>query len=455
MSDYREEAEEVPQKVSQWRMLMFYIPLAIQALSQSLTYPLVASIVSHGHLGSDELAAFSQGQSLLSLMGAIGMGLITTGMVFARTKSGMANYGRLVMRIAAVVGALQFIACMPPFNNFFFSRILGLNDELAEIARWTTFLGIPLQFAFFLRNKHVVQLYNEKRSDLANIATLMRILVTACLSPIFVRLGMTGFFWGSVALTLPVFGEAYLSKLFAKPYIDALTDDSGEIAPVGKQLRFTIPLSFGGILMSLSAFMVAVFISRAESSETSLAIHYIIMGVINPLGFAAIRMQSVVIAFPPAIYGKRRVAAFAVCAGLLLSSCSIFMQIPQVAQWYFGKVQNLPPEHVALAQNAMLLIGLLPLVQSLRGHAEGLAAIKRRPNAILAGQAVYLATMVLVLFVLLSTEALPGYLMGAAAIHLAAFMALVTVRAGLVWGEFEDSYGNPAERVPDANTSSK
>ena len=434
---------------------MFYIPLAIQALSQSLTYPLVASIVSHGHLGSDELAAFSQGQSLLSLMGAIGMGLITTGMVFARTKSGMANYGRLVMRIAAVVGVLQFIACMPPFNNFFFSRILGLNDELAEIARWATFLGIPLQFAFFLRNKHVVQLYNEKRSDLANIATLMRILVTACLSPIFVRLGMTGFFWGSVALTLPVFGEACLSKLFAKPYMDALTDDSGEIASVGKQLRFTIPLSFGGILMSLSAFMVAVFISRAESPETSLAIHYIIMGVINPLGFAAIRMQSVVIAFPPAIYGKRRVATFAVCAGLLLSSCSIFMQIPQVAQWYFGNVQNLPPEHVALAQNAMLLIGLLPLVQSLRGHAEGLAAIKRRPNAILAGQAVYLATMVLALFVLLSTGALPGYLMGAAAIHLAAFMALVTVRAGLVWGEFEDSYGNPAERVPEANTNSK
>lgn len=434
---------------------MFYMPLAIQALSQSLTYPLVASIVSHGHLGSDELAAFSQGQSLLSLMGAIGMGLITTGMVFARTKSGMANYGRLVMRIAAVVGVLQFIACMPPFNNFFFSRILGLNDELAEIARWATFLGIPLQFAFFLRNKHVVQLYNEKRSDLANIATLMRILVTACLSPIFVRLGMTGFFWGSVALTLPVFGEACLSKLFAKPYMDALTDDSGEIASVGKQLRFTIPLSFGGILMSLSAFMVAVFISRAESPETSLAIHYIIMGVINPLGFAAIRMQSVVIAFPPAIYGKRRVATFAVCAGLLLSSCSIFMQIPQVAQWYFGNVQNLPPEHVALAQNAMLLIGLLPLVQSLRGHAEGLAAIKRRPNAILAGQAVYLATMVLALFVLLSTGALPGYLMGAAAIHLAAFMALVTVCAGLVWGEFEDSYGNPAERVPEANTNSK
>ena len=65
MSDCKESAEVVPDKVSQWRMLMFYIPLAIQALSQILTYPLVASIVSHGRLGTDELAAFSQGQSLM------------------------------------------------------------------------------------------------------------------------------------------------------------------------------------------------------------------------------------------------------------------------------------------------------------------------------------------------------------------------------------------------------
>lgn len=45
--------------------MMIYIPLAIPALSQSLTYPLVASIVSHGWFGAHERAAFAQGRSLM------------------------------------------------------------------------------------------------------------------------------------------------------------------------------------------------------------------------------------------------------------------------------------------------------------------------------------------------------------------------------------------------------
>ena len=41
-------------------------------LSQSLTYLLVASIVSHGRLGAQEQAAFAQGNALLFLLGALG-----------------------------------------------------------------------------------------------------------------------------------------------------------------------------------------------------------------------------------------------------------------------------------------------------------------------------------------------------------------------------------------------
>lgn len=445
-----------PQQASLGRIMMFYIPLAIQALSQSLTYPLVASIVSHGRFGSHELAAFAQGQSLMFVMGAVGGGLVTTGMVFARTKSGMANYGRLVMRIAWAVVVLQIVMCLPPFHRIVFSRILGLNADLAGVARWTMLLGIPLQFGFFLRNRHVVALYNEKKSGLANIATLSRIFATACLSPLFVHLGWTGYIWGSVAMTLPVFGEVYLSKFFARPFIEKLTDDAvDEIASLGKQLHFTIPLSFGGMMLALSGFMAAIFLSRTDDPEVTLSVHYIIMGVINPLGFAALRMQSVVIAFPPETCGARKIFVFSVLSGLLLSVLPLAFQVPGIAGWYFGTVQNLPPENVRLACNAVLMISMLPLLQSLRGHVEGLAALRRRPNAILSGQAVYLATMVISLLALLSTKALPGYLMGAAAIQVALAMSLTTVHVGLVGSEFEDSYGNPSRRVPEADITVK
>ena len=44
------------------KVTRFYIPLLLQAFSQSLTYPLVAGIVSHGALGVNALTGFTQGQ---------------------------------------------------------------------------------------------------------------------------------------------------------------------------------------------------------------------------------------------------------------------------------------------------------------------------------------------------------------------------------------------------------
>ena len=52
------------------RATRFYIPLLLQAFSQSLTYPLVASIVAHGEYGVKTLTAFAQGVRSTLVWGA-------------------------------------------------------------------------------------------------------------------------------------------------------------------------------------------------------------------------------------------------------------------------------------------------------------------------------------------------------------------------------------------------
>ena len=440
------DAARIP---SFWRISRFYVPLAIQAFSQSLTYLLVASIVSHGRLGAQEQAAFAQGNALLFLFGALGGGLITTGMVFGRSRTGMANFHRLSVRIAGLVALLQLLVCVPPFANIAFSGILGLEGELARVARLTTLLGIPMQAAFFFRNRSTALLYNEKKSGLSNMATMVRIAATACLSPVFVHAGLTGFFWGSVAITLPIFIETGLAEIFARPILRALPDDdSCEKASVAKQLHFTIPLSMGGIMLALSTVMVAVFLSRAGDSGYTLPVHYIMMGVVNPLGFAAMRTQAVAIAFPPDLCPRRRLLHFCIASGLVLSAVPLLFTIPALARWYFGGVQNLDARGIGMATRAMVVVAAIPLLQALRGHTEGLAALRRRPNAIMAGQAMYLASIVILLFALLETQIVPGYLMGGVSVMAAIAISQLTVRAALVWNDFEDSYGNPARRAP-------
>jgi hypothetical protein len=82
----------------------------------------------------------------------------------------------------------------------------------------------------------------------------------------------------------------------------------------------------------------------------------------------------------------------------------------------------------------------LPILQSLRGHAEGLAAWRRRPNAVLAGQAIYLGSLVCALFIMLNMG-VDGYKMGVIAILIAVAMTFITIRIGLFWAEMDETFG--------------
>ena len=48
-------------RASLGRMALFFVPLVLVCVSQGLTYPFVASIVSHGPLGVNEFTAYSMG----------------------------------------------------------------------------------------------------------------------------------------------------------------------------------------------------------------------------------------------------------------------------------------------------------------------------------------------------------------------------------------------------------
>ena len=419
------------------RTIRFYIPLVIQAISQSFTYPLVATVVSHGVSGVAGFGAFAQGLTIFQFLAAFGYGLLTTGMVYGKTRTGYRHFLQLNILFMVVIASSELLVALPPLDRIVFGRLLALDPEMRRIARDALLFCIPVNLLFLLRNPYQAILYNAHASAAANAATLGRICTTLALSFLFVHVGFVGHYAGIVALTLPVAGECYVSRLLARPYINALPLADANEAPVREQLLFSIPLSFGGMMLGLSGFMIAAFISRAPDPVRMLPIHYVALGVINPLAFAAIRMQAVVLAFPPINRGASRTFHFALGAGIVLAGVTLLGQIPAVARAYFGTVQNLDPADVKLASQVMLAACVIPVIQAMRGHAEGLAAWRKRPNAILAGQAVYLATLVCSLFFFLHLG-VPGYLMGAFAITVAATATFLTIRMGLAWSEFEE-----------------
>ncbi len=426
-----------------WRATRFYVPLLIQAFSQCLTYPLVAAIVSHGPTGVSTLTAFAQGQTVMFLIGAIGGGLIMTGMVFARTRAGYLNFIRLNTWMMTTLIAVQLVAAMPPFDALIFKHALNLPPDLAETARQTLLWGAPLQATFFVRNVPLVILFNARASAAANNATFIRILLTILASYLFVHIGWTGAMWGLVAMTIPTFAELAFTYVFARRYVRELPNVLNNVKDVKDlnapndpndsalaQFRFTMPLALGGFLLAAAPLMVATFVGRTTDHVAMLAIHYVTIGLANAIGYAALRIQAVTIQFPPEHDNDRRMLRYAIAAGLSLGLLLVLPALPWIADWYFRIVQNIPPENIGKTQAVMLLYAAWPVLQTVRGYMEGFAAVRRRPNAVLSGQVAYLGTLIAVLAATLHLG-MPGWLMGVTAIILATVATTVAVRIHL------------------------
>ena len=428
------------------RMALFFVPLVLLVASQGLTYPFVASIVSHGPLGVKELTAYAMGQSAVFLVGSVAADMVTTGMMFCRSREGLREYRRLNGALLAAAVALMLAVCLPGPDRLVFSGVYGLETpELVRVARNSLLLGIPLQACFFLRAASLAELLLARRSDLLNLCTLVRVCLAGLFAWLFVRLGWTGYAWGAGAMFVPGAVESSLVVLFARRYRLALPerDPRGIGLAAGRQLRFLLPLSLGGIFMWATTILDYHFLMLSGSpglgpeaaSEAGLlnsTLHTLVIGVANMLALAALQLQSVTIAFPPAdAAGRRRLALFALLAGLALAAAIAGLALPEApARWYFCAYQNLAPEHLPLARALAFGTAALPVLYAFVGRANGLAANAFKSRAILCGQAAYFLAMFASLRILLALHVLPGWSWGVFSIACGTVAAIAATTLG-------------------------
>lgn len=427
---------------SVWNVTRFYIPLLLQAFSQSLTYPLVAGIVTHGAFGVNALTAFSQGQMIMFMIGALGGGLVMTGMVFARTWYGYVSFRRLNAIMMGVLLAVQCIPTIAPLNRWLFEGFFALPPELAETARWTLLFGVVMNGSFFLRNVPMVVLFNNYESGKANNATFIRIAVTLGCAALFPKLGWVGAGWGLFALTLGTCVELLVTWLYARPYVAALPNrptqttqplnlsTSQHLNLTWEQFHFTLPLSLGGFLLMLSPLCIAAFVGRTANSADMLAIHYVTLGVANPVAYAALRMQAVSIQFQPEYEGDRRLLVYAIIAGLCLGIIPLVFSLPFVGNWYFGHYQNVPERILDTARLAIGIYSFICMIHAVRGRVEGIAAARKRPKAVMAGQIAYTAGLFTTCAILLPLGC-AGWAIAVSAIFVAPVIATIAIYTSL------------------------
>lgn len=416
------------------RVTRFYVPLLLQAISQTLAYPLVAGIVTHGEHGVNALTAFSQGQMIMFAIGSLGGGLVTTGLVFAKTARGFAAFRRLNVRMMSVLVAIECLASLPPFSDWIFGGFFGMTPELAEISRETLLYGSVMNAGFFVRNVPLVALFDSLESGKANRATFMRIMLTAALSVAFPHFGLVGPRWGLFALTVGVWLETGLGWVYSRPYAQQIRAraSAGVEEPCGvrEQLRFTMPLAVGYLLLSASPLVIAAFVARTANPDDMLAIHYVTLGIANPMAAAALRIQTVSVKFLPEYPGDLRLLAYAVVAGSVLGLLPILFATPLVGNWYFGVFQNVPERILPTARLAVGLYSIFCIFHAVRGRIEGIAAAAKRSDAVMVGQIAYTVSLFIVCAAMLPLGC-PGWAIAVTSVTLAPLCVTFAVYAAL------------------------
>jgi hypothetical protein len=126
------------------RLVRYFIPLAVQAASQSLCYPLVSMIAARGPGGPLDLTGLAQSNNILFFLGMLATSLVPTGMVFARTQQGYRLFYRLTVSAGACACIIQALAGAPAVAQPLFEGVLGLPSSIADPAQITLLASIPL-----------------------------------------------------------------------------------------------------------------------------------------------------------------------------------------------------------------------------------------------------------------------------------------------------------------------
>jgi hypothetical protein len=416
------------------KLTRFFVPLAIQAASQALCYPLVAMVASRGPGGPLNLAGLAQANTVMFFLGMFAISYVTTGMVFAKSTEGYQKFRFATLTTGLLVIGVQAILCVPPLPHLLFGRLIGLPPSIAQPAELTLLVSIPLQYLFFLRIPYFVVMYIGKATGKASLATIARIGLTALLSPLFCFLGWVGPVWAVVCLTIPVAVEALTSKIFARPFLRSLQPCSDRPPSSSEIFIFNLPLSVGGYFLSVAAIILGGFIARAPDPERVLPVYFLCLGLANPVAYAATRLQTMVLVFASQSGDHRQTFRFSLLAGGILGILPLLFILPGLAELYYVRLQNLNPQDLELVKLTALSLVFFPFSVAVRAHREGLAAWLKKPLTVLAGHALFLLTIVAAGAILLKLN-VPGYLIGAVGLTLGSLVSSAAMRFNLYRGK--------------------
>jgi hypothetical protein len=237
-----------------------------------------------------------------------------------------------------------------------------------------------------------------------------------------------GNFWGEMCLAISGLFELVLVVLLARPYLNRFAPDESQPPALGAMVAFTVPLSLGATILTLSGSVLSAFIARAPQPEVVLPVYQLALSITGTVAYASTQVERVVLAFAPGCLRDRSTVRFAMAVGTVAGLIPLIFQIEPLRTAYFVTLQNLPRERLgALGLITVLLTGQA-MVIALRSRLQGVASFYGAPSIVLAGNGTLLAAMAATGMLALTVR-LPGLLVAPLGTYVSNIAAIAVMTA--------------------------
>ncbi|MQY81104.1 MAG: hypothetical protein GH158_02535 [Dehalococcoidia bacterium] len=384
----------------------FYLPLAVMWLTMGLENPIITAFIARLPEVRENLAAFGVAFSLALVVASPIIMLITAATALAYNR---ANYNRLLSftnLLSLMLTLLHLLIGVTPLYRIIVDTIIGVPEVIIEPSRRAFLVMIPWAAALAYRRLFEGVLIRFKKTGLLPITTLSRLVTVIVVLAVGFSKKMAGASLGAGALSCGVVVSAVISFAFCQRVVRAMPEaEKGECISWRQLIHFYAPLALTSFLTLSSMPLLSIGLARAPEPLSSLAVWPVITGVMLIIRSLAMAAQEVVVALIAEQRSFTVLQRFTrVLSLVLVGILAIFAFSPLSGLW-FSKVAGLSGALTDFARVPMMILFLIPGLETMLSWNRGLLVHEKRTRVI--SQAVMLNLVVLVTVMFIGAAILP------------------------------------------------
>jgi hypothetical protein len=367
------------------RVFRLWWPLAASWILMALEPTLVIATVSRLDDPKIHLAAWNSVVFPISLAceGPIIMMLAAA----TRLSSSWERY-RTVMRYGHIMGAvltvLHGLIAFTPLYDFVAVDVLGCDPEVIEPARIGLMIMLPWTFAIGYRRAEQGALIRFERSKVVGQGTLVRLAVTGgVLLALKYLTNLAGTTVAGCGVALGVSAEAAFAGYRVREIYPMLqSQDEGETIRPAAFARFYGPLALTPLITLMIQPMGAAAMNRMPRSLDAVASWGPVHALVFTMRSVGMAFNEVVVTLVAVKGGRRALIRFGAILAAITSSIIVLVWATPLADYWFGTVQNIPKELIAVARVGVGISFLMPAYQVAQSWFQGLLVHRQQTRAI-------------------------------------------------------------------------